>query len=127
MDSKKIGEAIKLARKKNKLSQKELSELCDIPVISIGRYERGERTPSINTLCDISEALGINPMDLMGEKENDKLNKSIEVFNNTISKIQNNLRPSFAALCSIWGKQQVVFLFFCICPGCGLQGCIFCF
>lgn len=56
MDSKKIGEAIKLARKKNKLSQKELSELCDIPVISIGRYERGERTPSINTLCDISEA-----------------------------------------------------------------------
>lgn len=90
MDSKKIGEAIKLARKKNKLSQKELSELCDIPVISIGRYERGERTPSINTLCDISEALGINPMDLMGEKENDKLNKSIEAFNNTISKMQNN-------------------------------------
>ena len=59
MDSKKIGEAFKLARKKNKLSQKELSELCDIPVISIGRYERGERTPNFNTLIDISKALGI--------------------------------------------------------------------
>lgn len=88
MDSKKIGEAIKLARKKNKLSQKELSELCDIPVISIGRYERGERTPSINTLCDISKALGINPMDLMGEKEKDAINKSIEIFSNSMNNIK---------------------------------------
>ena len=88
MDSKKIGEAIKLARKKNKLSQKELSELCDIPVISIGRYERGERTPSINTLCDISEALGINPMDLMGEKEKDAINKSVEMFSNSMNNIK---------------------------------------
>lgn len=88
MDSKKIGEAIKLARKKNKLSQKELSELCDIPVISIGRYERGERTPSINTLCDISKALGINPMDLMGEKEKDAINKSVEILSNSMNNIK---------------------------------------
>lgn len=88
MDSKKIGEAIKLARKKNKLSQKELSELCDIPVISIGRYERGERTPSINTLCDISKALGINPMDLMEEKEKDAINKSVEIFSNSMNNIK---------------------------------------
>lgn len=76
MDSKKIGEAIKLARKKNKLSQKELSELCNIPVISIGRYERGERTPSINTLIAIGEALGVDPMDLIEEKEREQI-KSI--------------------------------------------------
>ena len=74
-----VGEAIKFARKKNKLSQKELSELCGIPVISIGRYERGERTPSINTLCDISEALDISYTDLIEGKENESRRLKVTV------------------------------------------------
>lgn len=94
MDSKKIGEAIKLARKKNKLSQKELSELCDIPVISIGRYERGERTPSISTIITIGEALGVDVTNLLyDDEEKEQIKKISKKYSTILKNFVNDINP----------------------------------
>lgn len=54
-----ISENIKKYRKERGMTQQQLSELCGVPAISLGRYERGERNPSIDTLIKIAEALDI--------------------------------------------------------------------
>lgn len=59
-----IGENIKKYRKEKKITQKQLSELCGIPVISIGRYERGERNPNIDILTKMATALQV-PIDVL--------------------------------------------------------------
>ena len=59
-----IGENIKKYRKEKKLTQAQLSELCGVPVISLGRYERGERNPNIETLTKIATVLQV-PIDIL--------------------------------------------------------------
>ena len=54
-----IGENIKKYRKEKGFTQSQLSKLSDIPVITLGRYERGERNPSIDILNKIALALGV--------------------------------------------------------------------
>ena len=65
-----IGTRIKKARKEKGLTQEELSEKTHIPVISLGRYERGERTPSITQLLLICGALGISVYDIVDTQNN---------------------------------------------------------
>lgn len=68
-----IGESIKNCRNIKKLTQKQLSELTNIPVISIGRYERGENSPDFSSLLKIAQALDITIDELIkGEIENSK-------------------------------------------------------
>lgn len=68
-----IGESIKNCRNLRKLTQKQLSELTNIPVISIGRYERGENSPDFSTLLTIAQALNITIDELIkGEIEDNK-------------------------------------------------------
>ena len=52
-----IGEKIQSIRKNQKITQKELSEKCGCSVISIGRYESGERSPSWESIQKIAAAL----------------------------------------------------------------------
>lgn len=59
-----IGENIKIYRKERNLTQSQLSKLSNIPVITLGRYERGERTPNIDILRKIATALQI-PIDIL--------------------------------------------------------------
>ena len=59
-----IGENIKKYRKEKKLTQAQLSELCGVPAISLGRYERGERNPNIDTLTKIATVLQV-PIDIL--------------------------------------------------------------
>ena len=44
------GELIKQARQNSKMTQKELAEKVGIATITIQQYERGVRTPKIETL-----------------------------------------------------------------------------
>lgn len=63
-----IGEKIKEARKKAKLSQRELGERLGVSQAMIGQYESGKRNPKIEQLqrlasalkCDISEFLSVS-------------------------------------------------------------------
>lgn len=65
-----IGTRIKKVRVEKGLTQEELSKKSHIPVISIGRYERGERTPSITQLLLICGALGISIYDIVDTQKN---------------------------------------------------------
>lgn len=55
-----VGENIKKVRELKSISQEKLSELSGIPRTSIGRYERGERTPNIDILNKIANALEVD-------------------------------------------------------------------
>ena len=55
-----IGENIKKVRKLKGMSQKELSDLSGVPRVSISRYENNERTPTIDIVKKLSDALYIN-------------------------------------------------------------------
>ena len=63
--SAKIGVKIKLLRTKQKLSQEELGFKAGLNKNSIGGIERGENVPSIDTLYQIANALGITLVDLV--------------------------------------------------------------
>ena len=85
-----IGENIRKIRKEKGLTLEELSEKAHIPVISIGRYERGERNPSINTLIDISKALDVTYTDLIEGRERKGLKVTVKLTETDI--VENIIR-----------------------------------
>ncbi|OYQ35083.1 transcriptional regulator [Flavobacterium cyanobacteriorum] len=60
-----LGRRIKEEREKNKLSQEDLANDCNIPKSQIGRIERAEINTTIRTLLKISRALNIPIKDLI--------------------------------------------------------------
>ncbi len=54
-----IGNRIRIQRQKKHLSQEKLAEYSDLHHTYIGQLERGEKTPSIDTLYKIAKGLGI--------------------------------------------------------------------
>lgn len=56
----KIGERIKEARKEAHFTQKALGEKLGVSAAMIAQYENGTRTPKINTLVRIADALGVS-------------------------------------------------------------------
>ena len=65
----KIGQRIRDARTERKLSQEELAEMADLSSTYIGRLERGEKTPSINTLVVLANSLQVSPADFLIDLE----------------------------------------------------------
>ena len=59
MDYVYLGKRIRDRRKSLKLSQEKLSEIADITTSYFGQIERAERIPSLETLVNISNALGV--------------------------------------------------------------------
>lgn len=60
-----ISERIKIARKKNKLTQKDLAEKTGLSIASIQGYEQGKYKPKIEQIDKIASALGVQIIDLM--------------------------------------------------------------
>ncbi len=60
-----LGYRIRLARKAQSITQERLAELANLSTTYIGRLERGEKTPSIETLVTLAEALKVSPLDLL--------------------------------------------------------------
>lgn len=54
-----IGDNIKKYRKEKGLKQSELAEKANVSRVAIGNYERGERTPNVDIIKKIAEALNI--------------------------------------------------------------------
>lgn len=48
------------------MSRKTLAELCGLSKNMIGRYERGERIPDINTLANICDVFDVSADYLIG-------------------------------------------------------------
>ncbi len=61
----KIGGRIRQARKEKGYSQEKLAELCGISDTYLGRLERGEKQPSLDTLVRLTECLGVSPTDVL--------------------------------------------------------------
>ena len=59
MDYVYLGKRIRDRRKALKYSQEKLSEIADITTSYMGQIERAERIPSLETLVNISNALGV--------------------------------------------------------------------
>ncbi len=63
----KLGLLIKELRKKEKITQKKLSTLCNADVRTIQRIEKGEQNISISLLFSIADALKIESATLVSK------------------------------------------------------------
>ena len=55
-----LGERIREARKKNKITQKQLSDILEIKTATFSRYETNEIDPPITNLCKIASTLHVS-------------------------------------------------------------------
>ena len=53
-------------RERRRMDRKALSECCGLSKNAIGRYERGEREPSLSALVSIAEFFDVTIDDLVG-------------------------------------------------------------
>lgn len=61
-----LGNNIKTARKRLKITQKELATRLGIAEITIRKYENGDREPNLETIEKLALALDITPYELLG-------------------------------------------------------------
>lgn len=64
-EKKLIGQNIKQLRKKKGLLQEDLANLVGVKVGTISKYEQGDRTPGINQMIAIAEALDCSVNDFL--------------------------------------------------------------
>ena len=81
-----VGENIRKIRKEKNKSAKYIAEKVGCSTQAILQYERGERTPSINTLIDISKALDVTYTDLIEGKERKGLKVTVKLAETDIVK-----------------------------------------
>ena len=81
-----FGENIAAACKKKGLSQEELAKRAGTIAVTIGRYERGEIKPSIDTAARIAEVLDV-ALDYLVESTDVVLEKSLVRKINEIQKL----------------------------------------
>jgi len=84
IDYAKIGNRIRIERKKFDMTRENLSELLNISPYFLGQIERGERKMSINTLVNVSECLHISIDNLFFEQVN--VNTNNDVLHSLINK-----------------------------------------
>lgn len=61
-----LGSRIKSLRKSKGLTQQELADLVNVTKVSICCYEKGNRTPNLETLMDLASVLETTPNYLLG-------------------------------------------------------------
>ena len=62
-----MGRRIKIMRHERRLSQQQVAQMINISLSYYGNIERGNRIPSIDTLVDIANALGVGMDYLLAE------------------------------------------------------------
>ncbi len=66
---KQFGTEIKTVRKSKKITQLQLSSLCDVDIRTIQRIEKGEFNPSLRVLMRIANALEMSLSSLIKQVE----------------------------------------------------------
>ncbi len=64
-----FGKRIEFLRKKQNLSQEELAFKCELHRTYIGAIERGEKSPTLNTMEKIANGLNIEIVELFEKNE----------------------------------------------------------
>lgn len=75
-----IGQRIRQLRNKNNLTLEELASRCELTKGFLSQLERNLTSPSISTLEDIVEALGMSMYDFFKEDEDEKMVFGTEDF-----------------------------------------------
>jgi transcriptional regulator with XRE-family HTH domain len=73
-----LAERLREGRKNKQFSQQKLAEIANVHYTNIGKYERGEATPSATVLNKIAKALDISPDYLINGTIDDKANVEIK-------------------------------------------------
>lgn len=60
-----FGELVRLLREQAGLSQEEFAERAGVHRTYVGGIERGERNPTLLTICRLATALGVPPKQLL--------------------------------------------------------------
>lgn len=55
-----VGDRIKKMRKQKKLSQEELASLIGVNLVTLSRYETGDRNPKLDKLVAMSQIFNVN-------------------------------------------------------------------
>lgn len=61
-----FADSLRSLRERRKVSRRVLSELCGLSKNQIGRYERGEREPTLSTLTQLADYFGVSVDRLLG-------------------------------------------------------------
>lgn len=85
MDTKEFGSFIASQRKAMGLTQKELADKLMVTDKAVSRWENGHGYPDIETLEDLSTALGLSLLELMHSKKQEDISISIEEASKTLS------------------------------------------
>jgi len=93
-----FGERILALRKKNKWSQDELAKKIGTSAPIIGRYERNEIKPSIETAKNIADALGVTIDYLIGGSDTMAMDKAIIQRMEDIQKLDDTDKGHLFAL-----------------------------
>ncbi len=64
-----VGARIRYFRTEKKISQEKLSEMSDLHPSYIGQLERGEKTPSVETIYKITQGLNLSLSDFFHDFE----------------------------------------------------------
>ncbi len=74
-----VGTNIRRFRKAKGLTQKQLSELANVSVVSIQRYETDKTAPKIEHLKSIARSLNVTVNELIGKDIFDYWDKSLDI------------------------------------------------
>ena len=85
-----LGQRIKFFREQLGLTQQQLAEKADISSKAIGRYENGNRVPSVKIAEGIATALGISVNELL-YPDSLRVNVPIDIFNLNLEELQAKL------------------------------------
>ncbi len=80
----KIGLRIREARTQLRLSQEQLAESSNLSSTYVGRLERGEKQPSLETLVVVARCLKVSPVDLLIDLD---VNRGRELVKSRIKKL----------------------------------------
>ena len=80
------GKRLKELRKNLNLTQQQLASIINLNKTSISYFERNERTPSLDTLIDLSYALNTTPYYLLDSEEVIKIREDEEMYETFFSK-----------------------------------------
>jgi transcriptional regulator with XRE-family HTH domain len=64
-----FGEKVRKLRLSNDLSQEALADKANLHRTYIGGIERGERNPTLTTICRLAAALSVEPFELLKDNE----------------------------------------------------------
>lgn len=73
-----FGRNLSMLRKNQKITQEQLAEMIDKSTEFISFLERGERSPSFETILDLAKALGVRIGDLMNLDSSERGNGTLE-------------------------------------------------